>query len=205
MIAIGASIAALAVLAAIFWNLPLITCWASALVLVIMALIELCWRRDMRPWSLALRAVAVAWLCALAVVTALALDRGLYSLYMPLGEVVRDMPASPIDESDAVPDTGERVLAFYRFDCPDCHATRRDIDAWASENSIDLYWVSTRSERGAELFDRYRLHRVPTIVAVNGDERALARQAYVVDDDGTVRVDAAATSDILAFLQKGTS
>lgn len=204
MIAIGASMASLAVLVAIFWNLPLITGWASTLVLVIMALIELCWRRGMRPWGLALRAVAVAWLCALAVVTALALDRGLYSLYMPLGEVACDVPASPIDESDAVPDTGERVLAFYRFDCPDCHATRDGINTWASENGIDLYWVSTRSERGAELFDRYRLHRVPTLVAVDADGEVLARQAYVVDDDGAVHMDKTATSDILAFLQKET-
>lgn len=202
MIAVAASMAALV---AVFWNLPLVACWASALVLVITALIELFWRRSMGPAALALHAVAVAWLCMLAVVTALALDRGLYSLHMPLGEVACDVPASPIDESNAVPDTGERVLAFYRFDCPDCHATRRGIDAWASENGIDLYWVSTRSERGAELFDRYHLHRVPTLVAVDADGEVLARQAYVVDDDGTVHVNEIATSDILAFLQKGTS
>ena len=201
MIAVAASITALV---AVFWNLPLIACWASAFALVTAALIELCWRRGMGHAALALRAVAVAWLCALAVVTALALDRGLYSLHMPLGEVACDVPASPIDESDAVPDTGERVLAFYRFDCPDCHATRDGIDAWASENGIDLYWVSTRSERGAEIFDRYRLHRVPTLVAVDADGEALARQAYVVDDDGTVHVDEIATSDILAFLRRET-
>lgn len=153
------------------------------------------------------RVVTVLTLAVLVGTVALTVNatrQGMWTLDTPLEDVI-DITVSgdvPYDQSSEVTDTTSTVIAFYRYGCPDCKATYDDIVSWAASEDIPLVWVSTRSERGRELFMNSGLNKVPSLLATDAHDETLARVAYLVDPTTDhAKIDDTALDAIAAFVR----
>ena len=62
------------------------------------------------------------------------------------------------------------IILFYRYSCPDCDAVYPK-ERIAASKIKNIYWVSTRSEQGKKLLEKYPIKEVPAGVYItkNGD------------------------------------
>lgn len=87
-------------------------------------------------------------------------------------EMVEYSIVSPLDDSDYVKDKIDSgdfhgKVIFYRADCEDCHELLPDkIEKY--NNSQDVFFVSTRSEKGSILKKDAGVKSVPTAFEYNG-------------------------------------
>lgn len=152
----------------------------------------------------ALDVLAIVLTLITGTLAANAMAQGMWTLDTPLEDVIEITLAgnTPYDESSGVADTTSSVIAFYRYGCPDCEATHDDIERWAKDEDITLYWVSTRSERGRELFVNSGLAKVPSLMATDAHGDTLIRVAYLVDPTtDEASIDETALDAIAAFVR----
>lgn len=76
------------------------------------------------------------------------------------------------------------VLIFFRFDCGSCHDTHAELTKLVSGYD-NIYYVSSRSEKGAELRDKYLVTEVPSAIYIP------------VDPDETPTVEPLSTTETL--------
>ena len=70
-----------------------------------------------------------------------------------------------VDQSETLPDNIRgKLIIFYKYGCPDCREIHNEIITCLQENDVinETYFVSTRSEIGAELIKTYPVKEVPT-------------------------------------------
>ena len=139
---------------------------------------------------------------ALAIFAGVAVAKGLWTLNTPIDEVADGVfsDKTPFDESSTVEGATDIVIGFYRFGCPDCVTVHDELESWATENNLDLVWVSTRSEVGHRLFLSQPVDQVPALMAVRADDETLTRIAFEVDEDGHAVVNEPALAAIETFM-----
>ena len=67
---------------------------------------------------------------------------------------------------------GNSFILYYRWDCNDCADTYKDIKAYIDEHPIDIpiYYISSRSETGQALLEKYNVGSVPSLIYVYPNE-----------------------------------
>lgn len=80
-------------------------------------------------------------------------------------------------ESENIPDDLRGCLIFYfKYGCPDCGAIHDEFMDYIKTNSIkNIYFVSSRSERGKKLLEQYPVDEVPAIVYVRIKESEISK------------------------------
>ncbi len=117
--------------------------------------------------------LALASLFTAAIFNKIALDYGAYGDYMKIltPKFISEMPSKSYkDQSNELPeDLKGKIIIYYRYDCADCTAIHDDLmnylaNADISEN--DIYFVSTRSDKGKTLIEQYYAYEVPSAVYI---------------------------------------
>lgn len=70
-----------------------------------------------------------------------------------------------------------KLVMYYRFGCPDCNAIYPEWNEM-TKNRKDVYWVSTRSEQGKKLLEKYPIHEVPAGIYIKKDGSYVAYVLY---------------------------
>lgn len=99
------------------------------------------------------------------------------------------------EQSDIPSDIETRtqcLILYFKFGCPDCAATHKDIEA-AVGHLDDTYWVSSRSDIGRKLLEKYPVPEVPSAVYIKKDGTYLTYILYKSTDNGPVVNDEALT------------
>lgn len=118
----------------------------------------------------------------------------MYDMHTTVTETVDYISKTPI-ESKIPDDLSNKLVVYYRFDCPDCHAVYDDLKN-ATQN-YDIVWISTRSKNGKELRKKYPVEYVPTGIAFNADKQYISFTLYK-SENGKIILD----SDNLDLLLK---
>ena len=92
-----------------------------------------------------------------------------------------------IDQSEELPDDlSGYIIIFVKYGCPDCENVHDKLLACLKENNIDkVLFVSSRSEKGKALIDKYPIASVPSGVyfKLNQKEGELNRYTEVIYDE----------------------
>lgn len=141
----------------------------------------------------------------LASITKTAVEHGLTSDVekMSMNELKDLINNSP--KESKLPDNIEgAIIIYYRFDCPDCSAIYNDL-ANAVANNSNIYWISSRSEAGKSLLEKYPVDEVPTGIYIrhdtyNGNVTFTKYELFTTDENGNTILDTSAI-DRLLYLQ----
>lgn len=102
----------------------------------------------------------------------IAKKHGLYQDTMTWEKILEYNESTP--EESKLPekesDLTTSIILFYRYSCPDCDAVYPK-ERIAASKIKNIYWVSTRSEQGNKLLEKYPIKEVPAGVYItkNGD------------------------------------
>lgn len=127
----------------------------------------------------------VAGLALSVVICARGMFHGMQGLGMTLPAIERSTDLSPCDQAHELGSADEvpgHIIVLYRFACPDCEDAYGAIrDAVRGQ---DVMWVSSRSDVGHELCERYDVEWVPSVLSVSSDGHAVVRDLYADDLSG---------------------
>ena len=56
---------------------------------------------------------------------------------------------------------------MFRYDCPDCATTLRDLKAWANKTNVRVVFVSSRMPGGKRLAKAAHVTEVPSVICVD--------------------------------------
>lgn len=79
-------------------------------------------------------------------------------------------------------------IIYYKFTCPDCTGTYRELQQWLNAHPPDanLYYVAADSKNGMELRQNFPVDTVPSMIYIYPNGRTfLAKQIYTTEADGT--------------------
>lgn len=108
---------------------------------------------------------------------------------MPITSVIHSIANSPSQDSIDVDNVaGGTIIMYYKFGCEDCEAVYKDLKA-AVENVNDVYWISTQTENGKALLEKYPVTEVPSGIYVrnntlSGNVTFSKFVLYTVDENG---------------------
>ena len=91
-------------------------------------------------------------------------SHGIHNTNTTFKEVRYNIKHTP-KESKLPKDLTDSLIIYYRFDCPDCHATY-DALYKTLKHEPNVYFVSTRSKQGKELLASYPIKTVPSGVYI---------------------------------------
>lgn len=99
------------------------------------------------------------------------------------------------------------IIIYYRFDCPDCKAIYNDLSQAVADNS-NIYWISSRSETGKALLDKYPVDEVPTGIYIrhdtyNGNVTFTKYELATTDEDGNIILNKSAIDRLLYLQSEG--
>lgn len=92
------------------------------------------------------------------------------------------------DQSDRLPSNIDgKILIMYRYGCPDCNDTHDQMMMTLRKSGIDMndvWFISSKSEKGEFLMKFYELEYVPSAIYQNIDdpENHTARVIYDIDE-----------------------
>ena len=117
---------------------------------------------------------------------------------------LKDLINNSPKESKLPDDIEGVIIIYYRFDCPDCRAIYNDL-ASAVANTDNVYWISSRSETGKSLLDKYPVDEVPTGIYIrhdtyNGNVTFTKYELATTDENENTILDTSAI-DRLLYLQ----
>ena len=88
-------------------------------------------------------------------------DHGLYTTDITIYKMITGIQNS--HKEDKLPDNlDNKIIIYYRFGCPDCETIYNDLNAYISDNNLNVYYVSTRSTQGKKLLKQFPVKTVPT-------------------------------------------
>lgn len=159
------------------------------------------------PWSDAkpyIAAMLALYACIFTYSAKMSVDGIRHGVYDPdttLREISERLPVTP--EESAVPDdVSGKLLVYFRFGCSDCEAVYNSLYS-ELKNIPDVYYVSTRSEHGLELLQRYPVEETPSAVYVYPDGTRFAKSVlHKTDDTGAVVLDRARLAELLAVRER---
>lgn len=128
---------------------------------------------------------AVACLVTTVAMCGVAMSHGMQGFGMTLPAIGRSIGLSPRDQSHELASTDDakgRVIVVYRFACPDCEAAYDAIRE--ATDGRDVLWVSSRSDVGHALCERYGVEWVPSVLSVSDGGRVVVRDLYADDLSG---------------------
>lgn len=80
------------------------------------------------------------------------------------------------------------LLVFYKFDCPDCTASYKNINDLLSNSGREYYWVESRSDLGSQLSDEYGIWWVPSVALCYEGDKVIQCNHREVNEDGNTNV-----------------
>lgn len=88
-------------------------------------------------------------------------DHGLYTTDITIYKMITGIQNS--HKEDKLPDDlNDKIIIYYRFGCPDCEAIYNDLNTYTTDNDLNVYYVSTRSNQGKKLLKQFPVKTVPT-------------------------------------------
>lgn len=135
----------------------------------------------------------------------IAVKHGLTTKNITFEEMQTGIQNSP-EEDDLPDDLNGALIIYYKFGCSDCEAVYNDLSS-AVANNKNVYWVSTQSEQGKNLLEKYPVNEVPSGVYVridsfNGSVPFTAKQLYKTDENGNTVLDEASINRLLYLQQE---
>ena len=92
---------------------------------------------------------------------------------------------TPVEDKlpDNIDDLNQCLILYYRFGCPDCAATFKDISSRVKD--VDgVYWVASRSDQGIKLRETYPVAEVPAGIYIRKDGTTVDYVLYYKTADG---------------------
>ena len=102
-----------------------------------------------------------------------------------LAEIQYNIRHGFLDQSDEVPDDPKGcVILFFKWNCEDCTNIHDDLLAKLKEYDLfKTYFVSSRSEKGQELLEKYPMDSVPSGIYIYYDSsKGIDYQGHVLND-----------------------
>lgn len=120
------------------------------------------------------------------------------------GKIIYSTLNSPINNPNPDMSPGH-IVCLYRFGCDDCDATYKEL---AKKFGDKAQWVSSRSEIGHELVEKYNIKSVPTALYfkknVTGNQSdVIQAQLFIGDDEREPEVNYPSVEKILTAYEEG--
>lgn len=96
--------------------------------------------------------------------------------------------SSPECTSDPMLPEGT-IAVVFRYDCPDCTATLRDLKVWAYKTNARVVFVSSRMPGGKRLVEAAHVTEVPSVVCTDPSTGEFAWRVAYKTVDGNPQVD----------------
>lgn len=119
----------------------------------------------------------ISFMCLIAVsiITVIGFSHGMYDMHTTITETMNYISKTPV-ESQIPDDLSNKLVIYYRFDCPNCHAVYDKLEK--ATQDYDVIWISTRSKNGKELRKTYPVEYVPTGIAFNSEKQYMSFVLY---------------------------
>lgn len=118
------------------------------------------------------------------------ISHGVYSPNTSLIEILEKLPKT-FKESKLPEDNSElsdKIIIYFRFGCHDCESIYQDLTL-AMKDTPDVYYISTRSEQGKQLMEKYPVDETPSLVYIYPDgEKFAVFKLYVIGLDGNAKL-----------------
>lgn len=96
-----------------------------------------------------------------------------------------------LDQSKELPDDLSGCIIIYiKYGCPDCRSIHDEIVNCIQDNDVNnIYFVSTRSEKGSQLLELYPVNEVPTGVYIRKKDSTISNRftevlyGHIYDDE----------------------
>lgn len=150
---------------------------------------------------IAVSVIAAAWLGA---TVAIAYDHGMYDTSVPIMQMAYANEHSFPDQSDQWQGSSSmagKVIIMYRYTCEDCEATSHAIEAALAADGIEHLWISSRSEKGFDIRNRYNVNEVPYYIAFSPNGSVLTKSAFRTNEKDEPEMDKAAYEEVRAFVK----
>lgn len=150
--------------------------------------------------------IIIAFLCGIGLMTTYttALKHGHYKgINVTTDKMWYRIENSPVESKlpdDFYDDPTGCLIIYYKFGCPDCEAMHQQLTDLTADMK-NIYWISTRSEQGQTLLEKYPVSEVPSAVYIKHDGTPLTYILYRRIDNTTVP-DEQAISDMLDAISK---
>lgn len=108
---------------------------------------------------------------------------------MSIISVIHSISNSPVEDNIDVDNiSGGTIIIYYKFGCKDCEAIYKDLKT-AINDIDDVYWISTKSETGEALLEKYPVTEVPSGIYIrnntlSGSVTFSKFILYTVDENG---------------------
>lgn len=119
----------------------------------------------------------ISFMCLIAVsiITVIGFSHGMYDMHTTITETIDYISKTPV-ESQIPDDLSNKLVIYYRFDCPNCHAVYDKLEK--ATQDYDVIWISTRSKNGKELRKTYPVEYIPTGIAFNSEKQYISFVLY---------------------------
>ena len=113
------------------------------------------------------------------------IQHGVFDESTTVSEIVRRLPKTP--KESKLPDNPSNIFVIYfKFGCSDCEAVYPELSLQI-QNRQDVYFISTRSEQGLKLQEKYPIDETPTLVYIYPDGNRFAKfKLYKKDESGQI-------------------
>ena len=92
-------------------------------------------------------------------------------LSQTLNEIDKCTKYGFIEDSNIPEDLSGSIIIYFKYGCPDCISVHDDLMAYLmAHDTSNIYFVSSRSEKGKELLKKYAVPEVPSAVYVKLQE-----------------------------------
>lgn len=113
------------------------------------------------------------------------IQHGVFDEDTTISEIVRRLPKTP-KESELPDNPSDIFIIYFKFGCSDCEAVYPELSRQV-RNQPDVYFISTRSEQGKALQEKYPIDETPTLVYIYPDGTRFAKfLLYEKDPSGQV-------------------
>lgn len=127
-------------------------------------------------------------------------EHGLYSDQVSITALWDNAFDSMPDQSELVPDEPRSaVLIMYRFDCETCTKLDPKLKIWGDSLGEPYLFVSTRSEKGTKIADKYSIDEVPCLIVFNSQG---VPKTFNVYDPATDELDSTKLQAAADYLNK---
>ena len=135
-----------------------------------------------------------------------AYEHGMTEMNISLVEMLDCIKNSPVE--DSLPENYDElkgaIIIYYKFDCPDCKAIYNELSQKVKDNP-NVYWVSSRTEQGKKILEKYPVEKVPTGIYIRkedfgGEINFTAKVLYKADENEKTVLDKEAIERLL-YLQ----
>lgn len=123
-----------------------------------------------------------------ALIVKAGISHGVYSPNTTLIEILEKLPKTFKESKLPEDNPGDKIIIYFRFGCHDCESIYQDLTL-AMEDVPDVHYISTRSDQGKRLMEKYPVDETPSLVYIYPDgEKFAVYKLYVIGLDGNAHL-----------------